>query len=241
MKLLHLKLVAVLCLVPICLGFGGSLRAQESAVNAGADIMSRYIWRGLDFGDAASIQPSLKLGYGGFAAGFWGSYSSEFEEIDTWASYSHAIPNSVTLTALVTDYYFPQAGIGYFNFNNYDDPEGSGAHVLELGLTVAGPEQFPLSISGFYNVYNDAGNNAYFQLDYATKLDGTTIGSWIGVAVGSEEAPEYYGTDNLEVINIGIKGTRPLKLWQDTELPLSVSFIVNPNQEISYLILGVSL
>ncbi|MDD4603914.1 MAG: hypothetical protein PHF97_08925, partial [Bacteroidales bacterium] len=46
----------------------------------GADLMSRYIWRGLNLGGAGpSIQPSLKLNVGNsnhlFSIGGWGAYT----------------------------------------------------------------------------------------------------------------------------------------------------------------------
>ena len=49
-------------------------KAQELSV--GTDIVSRYIWRGIDLGgNTPSIQPTLEFSTGGFAVGFWGAYS----------------------------------------------------------------------------------------------------------------------------------------------------------------------
>ncbi len=66
----------------------GTLSAQTS-VSGGADFVSRYLWRGLDFGNSFSIQPSLALTSGGFEVGVWGSYpftntADGNEEIDLY-------------------------------------------------------------------------------------------------------------------------------------------------------------
>src|SRR5690606_41614376 len=55
-------------------------------VSIGADIMSRYIWRGVDYGNSPSLQPQLSFSAGGFSIGTWGAYSfagsaSSFSEI----------------------------------------------------------------------------------------------------------------------------------------------------------------
>ncbi|MDR3245070.1 MAG: hypothetical protein LBT50_01395, partial [Prevotellaceae bacterium] len=43
--------------------------------SAGADIVSKYVWRGVDQGAGASIQPSLGLAYKGLSLSAWGSVS----------------------------------------------------------------------------------------------------------------------------------------------------------------------
>jgi hypothetical protein len=236
----HILLTLILLAVSIA-AVSESAVAQSVTASVGADIVSRYNWRGLDLGDGVSIQPTLKCQTGGFKAGFWGSYSSEFTEIDTWAGYTVGLSKSGSLTALLTDYYFPSAGIRYFNFNNYDDSAGAGAHLLEIGLSYSGPETFPLTVSGYMNVYNDAGNNTYFQVDYPFTINDVAMGIFIGGTAGSTENPSFYGTDDAQVINVGLKGTRKLKLSPESEFPVSATFICNPNQEIAYLIFGIGI
>lgn len=243
---IHYGKYLILLLIPACLALAGDLKADGLKLSAGSDLVSRYNWRGLDFGDAFSVQPALRCEAGGWKAGFWGSYSSEFDEIDTWTSYTISTPTAGSFTGLVTDYYYPSAGIRYFNFNDFDDTTGPGAHLVELGLSWSGPTAFPITLSGYINVHNEAGNCAYFQADYATKVQEIDLGFWIGATTGSKENPVFYGSaerpvDDLQVINLGVKATRKLKLWEENELPLSVAFILNPQQEVSYLVLGISL
>jgi hypothetical protein len=222
--------------------------AQDLSISAGADLVSRYIWRGIDVNDAANIQPTLTFSVSGFSGGFWGSYSlsnnstdNTFnQEVDTWVGYTFSFDNGMSAGALITDYYYPKAGIKWGNFNNYDDPKGPGAHTIETGLFLKGPESFPLSLSGFINVYNDAGSTTYFQIDYPATVAEVPINFFIGASGGSKENPGYYGTENFNVINIGVKAVKELKITEEYKLPVSVSVIINPTAEISYLVFGLT-
>lgn len=219
-----------------------TLNAQE--INIGTDLVSRYIWRGMDFGKSPAIQPSLSLNYGGFEAGFWGSYTlnetaSDSDELDAWISYSFDI-NSVSFTAIITDYYFPNNGIKFGNFNNHDDEDGAGAHTFEAGLSISS-EKFPLSLSIYYNFYNDAGNNTYFQVDYPFNAKEVEINLFCGLTAGSDENPGYYGTEDFSVINVGIQASKAVKITENFSLPIFVSYSINPKLEQSYLAFGISL
>ncbi len=222
------------------------------SASASADFVSRYVWRGTLVNDAPNIQPALSVSYSGLSFGFWGSYAlskinkseDDFglsQEIDTWASYSYRFKNGMGFSTLITDYYFPQAGIKLGNFNNYDNPKGAGAHTLELGFSLSGNNSFPLSLSAFVNVYNDEGRNAYFELDYSSSVSEYNFDLFVGVAGGSKTNSAYYGTEKFNIINLGVKLQREIKLTNSFSIPLSVSYTINPKAEISYLIFGLSI
>ena len=222
--------------------------AQELSVNAGADVVSRYIWRGINVNDALNVQPALTLSVSGFSFGFWGSYSLSNDasnntfgqELDSWIAYNYAFENGMSIGVLVTDYYFANAGIKWGNFNNYNNPDGPGSHTIETGLLVKGPESLPISLAGFINVYNDAGSNTYFQVDYSTTIAEVPINFFVGASGGSKENPGYYGTETFNVINVGVKATKSVKITPEYSLPVSVTFLVNPRTEISYLVFGLT-
>ncbi len=247
------KINYMIMLLIIAISFNAKyLYAQDSLTFSGsADLVSRYVWRGLLVNDAPNIQPSLTVSYSGLSFGFWGSYAlskigkydddfSLSQEIDTWLEYSFKINNTINFSTILTDYYFPQTGIGIGNFNNYDNPEGAGAHTLELGVSLSGNNSFPFSISGYVNVYNDQGNNSYLQIDYLTSVSNYNIDVFIGAAGGSKDNPDYYGTDKFNVLNFGITAKRDIKVSESFSIPVSVSYILNPKAEISYLIFGLS-
>ncbi len=239
--------------LPLILGLLMSVTAiaeEGVAVSTSVDLYNRYIWRGLDIAHTPSIQPSLTVAYRGCELGAWGAYTlsnqaSDADEIDFWLNYTRTVGSDVSIKAVVTDYYFPNAGIKFFNFNNYDamiddtipDP---GAHTVEIGITIAGPKSFPVALSGYVNVYNDAGSNTYFQLDYPVTIDETDLVFFCGVTGGSKDNPDYYGAKQFAVINTGITAVREIKVSESFSLPLTVSLIINPKAEISYLLAGVS-
>jgi len=237
----------------IVIFFTTSIYSQNFlSVTGSADFVSRYVWRGLLVNNSPNIQPSLSITHSGLSFGFWGSYAlskiskseDDFgtsQEIDTWMSYTLKFNNGVNLSALVTDYYFPLSGIKIGNFNNYDNPNGTGAHTLELGISVSGNDFFPMSFSGFVNVYNDKGNNFYFEINYLSKITDYDVNIFVGATGGSKSNPAYYGTDKISVINIGIKLQREIKVSNNFLIPLSVSYTLNPKAEISYLIFGISI
>ncbi len=226
--------------------------AQKLSLSANADLVSRYVWRGLNINDQPNIQPAITFKLSNLQLGFWGSYGlshtnstdelhSTSHEIDAWISYSIPIENFANITAIVTDYYYPNGGIRIGNFHNYDDKNGHGAHTVEAGLSIAGAESFPLTLSGYMNVYNDKGNNIYFQAEYTTTVDDFGLSIFAGAAVGSEDTPLYYGTDKFNLINAGIKALKQIKISESFSLPVYCSYIINPKAEISYLIFGISI
>ena len=218
-------------------------RKAESAINPGIAFVNRYIWRGLNVGDAPSIQPSLSFLLSGLEFGVWAAYSltdrTDSDEIDTWMAYTFEFENSAAITAILTDYYFPNAGLRLFNFSNHKGVEGPGAHTLEAGLGIVGPKFFPISLFGYINVYNDRGKNIYFQMDYSCQVKDTDLNMIIGATTGSVKNPDYYGADDFKFIKIGVKATREVRITNDLTLPIFVSYQVNPNTEIAYVVFGV--
>lgn len=209
-----------------------SLNAQS--VSGGADFVSRYVWRGLDFGNTFSIQPSLAVSAGDFEAGFWGSYplvgigGGGSEEMDLYLGYSIS-----DFSIMVTDYYFPTAGGKYGNF---DDP---GSHTIEVGLSYGGSESFPISLAAFMNVYNDDDNTVYFEAGYSTEVEEVGLDFFVGGTPGGDGG--YYGTTEFNLINIGITASKDVKITEDFSLPVFSSYVLNPNLEVGYLIFGFSL
>ena len=65
-------------------------KSEPSKINVSVDLMSRYIWRGIDYGNAPSIQPTLSLTKGGFEIGSWGAFNTlgTYHELDPYAKYT---------------------------------------------------------------------------------------------------------------------------------------------------------
>ncbi len=217
-----------------------TLNAQT--FNTSADVVNRYVWRGMIINSAPNIQPSIGFNYNGFDASLWGSYSFDrteafSEEIDLILGYSFGLPGSGSFGITLVDYYFPNAG---FKFGDFDD-NGDGGHTIEGIASYTGPENFPVSFLAGVNFYNDKGNNIYFEAGYNLRVKDTDIKLFAGATTGSDKNPAYYGTEDFSVINLGFGLTRKLKITQEFSLPLFANWILNPRSEQSYIVFGFTI
>lgn len=229
------------------------LSAQEEprkvSIDASADIMSRYIWRGMNLGGSSpSIQPNLELATGNFALGAWGAYSINpsvsHQEVDLYASYT--IADRVTLSA--TDYFLPNEDTlpnRYFNFKK--DETG---HLIELSFKLTGTEKLPFSLLVATNIYGadarkangDLRYSTYLELGYDFTVSGTECNAFLGFTPTKTGTGEtgYYGT-GPGVINLGITANREIRITDTFSLPVNASLITNPQAENIFLVFGISL
>ena len=205
--------------------------------SVGADFMSRYVWRGVDFGESLSIQPTLEFSAGDFAIGSWASYSIAADgaganEHDLYLGYSFG-----GFYFGVTDYYFP--GPGALAFSNFDS-DGAGAHWIELNASVGGTDDFPLSISGNIFVHNDTQNSIYLEIGYPFTVEDVDLGVALGI-VPQESA--FYGTSSFGITVLGLSASKEVPITDTFSIPLSVMYAINPTPGAarSFLVFGVSL
>ncbi len=176
-------------------------------VNVGVDIFNRYVWRGTDYGNAASIQPSIEYSFAGVTVGAWGAWavngSPGANENDLFITKSLG---PVKLT--VTDYFFP----GYAGNDNIFDPD---AHILEVS---SGINLGPVVTTVAMNISGDDDNSAFVEFAY----QALTVGLGNGI---------YSGDGKFAPVSIGLSGERE---------NISVSYIINPDQETSFLVVGLT-
>lgn len=208
----------------------------------GTDFYSRYIWRGLDFGDSPALQPSLSYTLGGLTVGAWASYAfptmaATYSENDLYLSYTYATKSIGSFSLICNDYYLPSVGIpfGYFKPT---DSNPVAAHTLEGGLSYSGAEKFPISLALYTNISNDPDNSAYIQASYPFTVDDATLTLTTGF-VPSKSI--YYATSKGGIINFGITAAKTVALSDRFSLPINVSYVSNPTQDKTYLVFGGSL
>jgi len=185
-----------------------------------ADLVSRYVWRGTDYGNAAAVQPGIETKLGPITFGAWGSYSlspgflssdtiydASGSECDLYASFS-AGPIGITLT----DYFFP-AGVEGDNLFSLSGDDAT--HTFELSV---GADAGPVSLLAAANVSGDDENSVYFELTYGVFSLGLGNGAY---STDGEFAP----------VNIGVSASRD---------NFSASYIINPDKETSFLVFGVN-
>lgn len=74
---------------------------EKVEASVGADLVSRYVWRGQDLG-GVSVQPTIELGWNGLSLSAWGSVGftrEDTEEIDLTLGYERG-----GFSVSVTDY-----------------------------------------------------------------------------------------------------------------------------------------
>lgn len=209
----------------------------EIETTVGADIVSRYIWRGCDLGEAA-IQPTLGVSAAGFDLTFWGSTGivnwTDTKEFDITLSYSVA-----GLSVGVTDYWFNAGPEPYGRYFKY--AKESTNHVFEA---FAGYDLGFASISWYTNFAgNDLkadGSSAFSSYCELAAPFGLGGAEWTAVLGFVPFESPLYGTNGFAVTNISLTGSKELGITDSFSLPISVGLTINPCTEMAYLTFGLS-
>jgi hypothetical protein len=262
-----------LLVIVMFLGMCSHTQAQNESKQAkikidfGADLYSRYIWRGSEFGgNSPSIQPQLSATYNQLLFGVWGAYSlggnNASQEVDFFVNYTFL---KGLFTASVTDYFFPTEFSSYNYFNYKTDETG---HLFEAGLSFNGTKTVPITFSAYVNFYGaDAlklNNNPasqdfnrktglqysnYFELAYTGNTSDVDYRLFVGGTLNKPEAADtatgfvgetgFYG-NGPGIVNLGICASKTVKISKTYSLPFSTSLITNPQTKKVYFVFGIS-
>ncbi len=232
-------------LTTLVIVFSTGLTATEAfaqSVSLGADLVSRYVWRGADFGESLSVQPALAVTGSGLEVGAWASYATNpagagVNELDLWIGYTVETQTSGSIAFGVTDYYFPAPDAPtLFNFEN----GGEGAHWIEPFASYTGPASFPITLYGAAFVHNDPDDSIYLEASYPATIGDVEVGFTAGASAGESS---LYGTTKFTFINLGVSATKSIPITDQFALPIFVSYVVNPTPGASrsFLVAGISL
>lgn len=226
------------------------LAAQEkstSKINVAFDLYNRYVWRGLDYGKAPSIQPTFSYLKGSFEIGCWGSINTlgTYSEIDLYAKYTLK-----SFTIGVTDYFIHnEASPNNTHYLNYDGK--STTHAIEPSLQFKGPEKFPISVFAAAFVYGndrawgyDAAKDStlenyyssYFELGYTVKCHNKSFDLFMGL---TPQAGAYGNT--FGVVNAGISSSKTIEITDKFAIPVKASVIVNPQASNLFFLIGITI
>jgi hypothetical protein len=203
-----------------------AVKSQEVTVDAGADIVSSYVWRGLYVGPA-SVQPSISLSSGGFTLGVWGSssFNATWREFDLFAGYS--IGN---FNFLITDYFLPHdlpdgEKISYFDFSE---------HVVEATLGFSLGESVPLSFVWNTNFIGDDDYSSYFEASYSIPTSFVDI----DLIVGATPSAGFY-SDGFALVVTAIKASKEISINDTFSIPVYTQAILNPDSKDVFLVFGM--
>tara|TARA_B110000116_G_C16782701_1_gene559213 strand:- start:980 stop:1639 length:660 start_codon:yes stop_codon:yes gene_type:complete len=197
-----------------------STQKIKAQFDVGADIMSRYVWRGSGYSNGPSVQPYISYAAGNFEIGFWGAYANDAlaDELDLYASYSIG---PVDLT--VTNYVFPDnmtPGVTAPTKYWAADAGWEGSIGLELG---------PVALT--YATFFDS-RDTYIAA--GTSLRGVDL--TIGMGDGA-----YTSDSEFDLMEILLGYEKEIKITEDFSLPVSGNLIYNPEADQMYLVFGLSL
>ncbi len=224
-------------LMALMFATGMSATAQDEVeTTVSADVVSTYVWRGMECGSAA-IQPTLGIGYKGLSLSAWGSYglvdTNDAKEFDLTLAYSTGGFNIG-----ITDYWFNTPEERYFLYD-----ANKTSHIFEANI---GYDFGPAAIQWFTNFagndgYNKDGKRAYssyVELSAPFKLASV---DWSAAVGAVPYAADFYGVDGFAVTNVSLKATKDIKVTDSFSIPVFAQVAANPSTEKAYLVFGFTL
>ena len=224
-------------LMALLFATGMSATAQDEVeTTVSADVVSTYVWRGMECGSAA-IQPTLGIGYKGLSLSAWGSYglvdTHDAKEFDLTLAYSTGGFNIG-----ITDYWFNTPEERYFLYD-----ANKTSHIFEANI---GYDFGPAAIQWFTNFagndgYNKDGKRAYssyVELSAPFKLASVDWSATVGAV---PYATDFYGVDGFAVTNVSLKATKDIKVTDSFSIPVFAQVAANPSTEKAYLVFGFTL
>ena len=212
--------------------------AQETVETAlGADVVSKYYWRGQELGEV-SLQPTLGISCKGFSLSAWGSIGlsvpSDTKEFDLTAAYSTG-----GLTLAVTDYWFNSPNEKYFVYTSHKT-----SHVFEANV---GYDFGPVAVNWYTNFAGNDGLNKSGKRAYSSYVEASapfTLGGcdWTATVGAVPYATSFYSdATGFAVTNISLRATKDIKVSDTFSIPVFAQIAANPSTEKACLVFGFTL
>ena len=194
-----------------------SMAQDKVEFGVGADVVSKYIWRGTDLG-GPSVQPSLSVAYKGLSLTAWGSIgfdSEDDKEVDLTLAYETG-----NFSLSVTDYWYP---------------EYSGAHTFEAQIGY----DFGLLATNWYT--NFAGDDEEYASYISLIAPFSLIGlDWEAEVGATPWGTDYYGTDKFSVCDLSLGASKEFNIGKSFSTTLFAKATYNPTIEKFYATIGIS-
>ena len=194
-----------------------SMAQDKVEFGVGADVVSKYIWRGTDLG-GPSVQPSLSVAYKGLSLTAWGSIgfdSEDDKEVDLTLAYETG-----NFSLSVTDYWYP---------------EYSGAHTFEAQIGY----DFGLLAANWYT--NFAGDDEEYASYISLIAPFSLIGlDWEAEIGATPWGTDYYGTDKFSVCDLSLGASKEFNIGKSFSTTLFAKATYNPTIEKFYATIGIS-
>lgn len=242
----------------LALLFAPPVTAQEAAVSqedetpsisvdAGVTLASRFLYRGLNLGQAPQFQPLLTLNVGALQLASWSSHplarpsdenasgftGANYREVNFWAQYT--IDTGVgTLTPYIQNHYNPNAG-PFLDFSE------DGNNYVQAQLGFQGDDRSaPFDMMVGVVMLNDPANSVYLEGGYRFTASNLAMRAFVG---GVPNRSPFNGVtdDGPHLTNVGLSATKELQITDRFALPLGVTFVANPYSHNAFAAVSVSL
>ena len=218
-----------------------TIKAQESVtIDAGADLVSAYIWRGQDLGSAA-IQPSVSIAYKGISLSAFGSYglvsTNDTKEVDFTLAYEIG-----GFSLGVTDYFCLAQGNTYAQQPYFEYAAHKTLHVFEA---FAGYDFGLASLTWFTNFAGADGLNKSGKRAYSSYVEASAPFSVASIDMSVTAGAVPYATDfysdatGFAVTNVALSATKEVRFSPTFALPVTASLTANPSASKCYFTIGV--
>lgn len=202
-----------------------------------ADIVSNYVWRGLEQGHV-SLQPEMSVGWKGLSLTAWGSvgltnHKDDTREIDLTLSYETG-----GLSFGIVDYWNDGNDTHFF----YYKKDGTG-HSFEGFISydfgpVSASWQTYFAGNDFQSSDGKRAYSSYFELSAPFCLATCDWDATVGLVPWKSGMYEVSG---FSVTNLSLRATKAIKITKSFELPLFGQLIANPASRHFFFVFGLTL
>ncbi len=217
---------------------GGTASAQNKVEgHLKADVVSNYIWRGLNLGHVA-VQPELAVGWQGLSLTAWGStglsgHKDDVREIDLTLAYETG-----GLSLGIVDYWTDESDERYF----YYKKENTGHSFEGFAQYDFGPlcASWQTIFAGADYQASDGKRaySSYLELEAPFRLAAC---DWTVTAGMVPWASDYYGTSGFSVTNLSLSATKDIPITDHFSLPVFGQLTANPQSGHLYFVFGITL
>lgn len=215
----------------------------QGQFNVSMDVKNMHYWRGLRVSDGFVTAPMVGYYNEGFAVFAWGGLSvdGQYKEVSQIVSYTTGNFN-ITLLDIFNFTGAPDAD--YFNFQA-DETN----HITDLSIAYDFTDNIPLRLMFASVIYgNDRdsnGDNRYSSyleatLPFVRETFVVSPYAAVGFALNSADDNSLYGANAFDLVNIGLRVSRPVTLGSYT-LPVTGTLGFNPSLKQASVEIALSL
>ena len=225
--------------IVLLLTTGSAMMAQEQSEIEGhlqADVVSNYIWRGLDLGHV-SLQPELSVEWKGLSLSAWGSvgltnHKDDKREIDLTLSYETG-----GLSFGVVDYWTDENDKRYFYYKKDDT-----GHAFEAFVAYDfGPVNVAWQTFFVGSDLQESGKRAYSSFFQVGAPFQWATCDWEAQAGVVPWLSDYYSVRKFSVTYLSLRATKNIRITDTFSLPLFGQLVANPQSNHLYFVAGFSL